>query len=94
MTLGPIILVPLISGSIFVISLLLFLLFLCCSKRLEHEIHDDDILELSTIEPNHFIAHGSTEESREDRRYHWLQRKQLLSPIPELHENNEELSIK
>ena len=91
MALGPIILLPLISGTIFVIMLLLFI---CCTKHLEHDTDDDDdILELSTIEPNHFIAHGSTEGSREDRRYHWLQRKKSLSPIPELYESNEELSI-
>ena len=90
MTLGPIILVPLICGTI--IFVLLFL-FYYCTKHLGHETDDDDILELSTIGTNHFIAHGSAEESREDRRFYWLQRKQSLSPIPELYESNEELSI-
>ena len=90
MTLGPIILVPLISGTIFVIMLLFFI---CGTKHLEHDTDDDDIFELSTNEPSHFIAHGSAEESREDRRFHWLQRKQSLSPIPELYESNEELAI-
>ena len=89
-TFDPIILVPLICGAILVIILLLFI---CCTKHVEHESDADDILELSTIEPNHCITHGSTEESHEDRSYYWLQRKQSLSPIPELYECNDELSI-
>ena len=88
MTVGPIILLPLICGTIFII---LLLLLICCTKHLEHETNDDDILELSTFEPSHSITHGSTEESHEDRSYYWLQRKQSLSPIPELNESHEEL---
>ena len=52
MTLGSIILVPLICGTIFVN---LLLLFICCTKHLEHELDDDDILELSTIEHRLFM---------------------------------------
>ena len=90
LTLNPIILLPLMCSTILVV-LLFCIIFICCTKHLEHDTDDDDILELSTIEPNHFFAHGSTEESRQDRRYHWLQRKQSLSTIPELYESNEEL---
>ena len=89
-TLDPIIVVSLICGTILVI---LLLFFICCKKHLEHEFDFEDNLELSTIEPNYCIIHYSTEESRGDTRYYWLQRKQSLSPVPELCECNEEQFI-
>ena len=92
LTLNPIILLPLMCSTILVV-LLFCIIFICCTKHLEHEPDADDILELPTFEPNHGIPHGSIEEIREDRCYRWVPRTQSLSPIPELHESNEELSI-
>ena len=88
--LEPIMFVPLICGIILII---LLLLFICCTKYLQHESDGDDDLELSTIETIHSITYGSEEGSRKNRGYYWFQRKRLLSPIPELYECNDEVSI-
>ena len=82
----PIILIPLICG---IFLFIILILLVRCSKYLENESNADDILELSTIEPIHCMAYGSVEESCQDRRYHWLQQSQSLSPIPEVYECND-----
>ena len=90
--LNPIILVPLTCCTILFV-LLFIIIYICCTKHLEHEPDADNVCELPTFEPNHGITHGFTEENREDRCYIWIPRAQSLSPIPELHESKDEISI-
>ena len=92
LTLDPIILGPLTCGTILFV-LFFTIIFICCTKHLEHEPDADHILALPTFEPNHGMTHGTTEETREDRCYIWVPRTQSLSPVPELHESKDEMSI-
>ena len=92
LTLNPIIFVPLICGTILLV-LLFIIIFICCTKHLEHEPDADHVLELPTFEPEHGITHGSTEENRGDRCSFWVPRSKSLPPTPELHESKEEMSI-